>query len=270
MEIGTALCYTEGKSNFPGGIIMHLGEKLLACRLEQGLTQRQLCEGIVTRNMLSRIEHGAARPSMDTLRQLAARLGRPMAYFLEEESLSSLDEARQLYRNGAFREALTLLRDSPAPEGRLLHALCRLALAEEAISANRIPYARELLEAPMEDVYLARELERRRILLLARLPGADVTALAAALPGPDGELMLLSRAQEDPHQAGALLDAVRDRGDDWYLLRGKCYMAAGDYSAALTCLQPLEGTPAALPLLEACARELGDFQLAYRYAVMGR
>ena len=43
---------------------MELGEKLRLTRLEAGLSQRALCGDEITRNMLSRIENGAARPSM--------------------------------------------------------------------------------------------------------------------------------------------------------------------------------------------------------------
>ena len=45
---------------------MELGEKLRLTRLEAGLSQRALCGDEITRNMLSRIENGAARPSMKT------------------------------------------------------------------------------------------------------------------------------------------------------------------------------------------------------------
>ena len=58
---------------------MELGQRLKAARLEMGLSQRQLCGDVITRNMLSQIENGSARPSMDTLRYLAAQLGRPIA-----------------------------------------------------------------------------------------------------------------------------------------------------------------------------------------------
>jgi transcriptional regulator with XRE-family HTH domain len=54
---------------------MELGQRLRQARLEAGLSQRQLCGDTITRNMLSLIENGSARPSMDTLRCLAARLG---------------------------------------------------------------------------------------------------------------------------------------------------------------------------------------------------
>ena len=66
---------------------MELGQRLKQARLEAGLSQRQLCGEEITRNMLSQIENGSARPSMDTLRYLAARLGKPMGYFLEEQAV---------------------------------------------------------------------------------------------------------------------------------------------------------------------------------------
>ena len=53
---------------------MELGEKLRQARLEAGFSQRQLCGEEITRNMLSQIEHGTAKPSMKTLQFLAARL----------------------------------------------------------------------------------------------------------------------------------------------------------------------------------------------------
>lgn len=63
---------------------MTMGEKLRAARLAAGLSQRQLCEGLVTRNMLSQIENGSAKPSLPTLQALAGRLNKNIQYFLEE------------------------------------------------------------------------------------------------------------------------------------------------------------------------------------------
>ena len=61
---------------------MEMGELLRQARLEAGLTQRELCGERITRNMLSQIENGAARPSMATLQYLADALGKPVSYFL--------------------------------------------------------------------------------------------------------------------------------------------------------------------------------------------
>ncbi len=63
---------------------MTMGEKIRSARLEAGLSQRQLCEGIVTRNMLSQIENGSAKPSLSTLQALALRLDKNVQFFLED------------------------------------------------------------------------------------------------------------------------------------------------------------------------------------------
>ena len=62
---------------------MEIGMRIKQARLEMGLSQRQLCGDVITRNMLSLIESGKAKPSMDTLSYLAEKLGKPMGYFLD-------------------------------------------------------------------------------------------------------------------------------------------------------------------------------------------
>ena len=64
---------------------MTMGEKIRLARVTAGLSQRQLCDGIVTRNMLSQIENGSANPSLPTLQALAQRLGQSVQYFLDEQ-----------------------------------------------------------------------------------------------------------------------------------------------------------------------------------------
>ena len=93
---------------------MELGEKLRLARLEAGLSQRALCGDEITRNMLSRIENGAARPSMKTLRFLAARLGKPVSYFLEEDTVcspnqKSMTTARRLFDGKDYAGAMQAL-----------------------------------------------------------------------------------------------------------------------------------------------------------------
>ena len=75
---------------------MELGEKLKQARLESGLSQRQLCGDTITRNMLSLIENGAARPSMDTLTVLAARLGKPVeSCIFVDDNIGAISTAKQ-------------------------------------------------------------------------------------------------------------------------------------------------------------------------------
>lgn len=61
-----------------------LGKKIRALRIELGLTQKELSEGIVTRNMLSRIENGEALPSLSTLSEIADRLNVKIGYLVDD------------------------------------------------------------------------------------------------------------------------------------------------------------------------------------------
>ena len=67
---------------------MELGEKLRLARQEAGLSQRQLCGDVITRNMLSQIENGSAKPSMETLRYSASADRSSAAFPKAKDSLA--------------------------------------------------------------------------------------------------------------------------------------------------------------------------------------
>ena len=270
---------------------MELGEKLLRARQEAGLSQRQLCGEEITRNMLSQIEHGTARPSMATLQYLASRLGKPVSYFLEEDAVTSpnqtvMAKARRAYDTKAFARVLELLEDYRSPdetfdrERQLLEALSLLALAEKVTAEGKFPYAKELLtkaeQAEKATAYHIPELARRRLLLLGRLPETDLAALTASLPLLDEELLFRAEAamaQEEPDKALCLLAAAEDReAPKWNLLQGTALFRQRHYAQAAQCLYKAEEAfPAdSWAMLEICCRELGDFQQAYYYACKQR
>ena len=264
---------------------MDLGEKLKQARLEAGLSQRQLCGEEITRNMLSLIENGSAKPSMKTLRYLAGRLGKNVSYFLEETAVLSpnqeiMTSARQLYDSGNFAKASQVLEDyrSPDPvydrEKELLWVLIRLSLAEGAITQGRSLYAAELLtQTPVETAYLAEELNRRRLLLLGRIPGRKAVS---QLPSIDSELLLrASEAFETGNltRAAHLLEAMEQQdAPGWHLLRGKICLKQKQWETAAAHLHLAEPEfpREVLSLLEACYRETGNFQKAYEYACKQR
>ncbi len=254
---------------------MALGELLRQARLEAGMSQRELCGETITRNMLSRIENGAAHPSVDTLRYLASRLGKPISYFLEEETLSpedtAMEKARKAYADGNFSAALELVRElQHREEGALLYALAAMGRAEQAIREGRLPYAAALLKeaARPECMYYTADLERRRLLLLAKATPEDAVAIAAAFPKDDGELLLRGKAAlmaGDPEKAARLLDAAEEQTTgEWYLLRGECCLAMGEYAKAIEYFKPVEDQ--ALHQLERCYEGLEDYKMAYYYA----
>lgn len=268
---------------------MELGEKLRQARLEAGLSQRQLCGEIITRNMLSLIEHGVANPSMDTLRFLAERLGKPVSYFLEEEAVTSPNQAamalaRDAYRRGDYAAAEAALEGYQGPdpvfdgEQGLLAFLTELALARQALDRGQAPYARELLARAggRQSPYRTPALERERLLLLSQADPENAAALTAALPEDDRELLLRAKAAleaENPARCAALLEGAEDHtAPAWNFLRGEAYLAAGDYARAAQALTLAEERypRQTAPLLERCYRELEDYKMAYLYACRQR
>ena len=254
---------------------MELGKRLKEVRLSLGLSQRELCGDEITRNRLSQIENGSAKPSMDTLKYLAARLGKPVSYFLEEETVTSPNQAvmaaaRDAKRAGDWRGVLTALEDYQGrdplfdEEKGLLKFCALLDAAENALAEGKRPYARDLLEQAGEIKTIYRPiLERRHGLLMLRAGGR------AELPSLDEELLIRAEHAEDPIRAAALLDAAENRESPrWNLLRGMAYLEAGEYENAARCLAAAEEAypKETIPQLERCYRELEDYKMAYLYA----
>lgn len=219
---------------------MELGEKIRQTRLALGLSQRQLCGEEITRNMLSLIENGGAKPSVKTLTILAERLGKPVSYFLDADALDPAD--------------LAASRDN-------------LRKARQALEAGKHVYAGQLL-----DGVTAPELRRDKLLLAAKIPGADILSICRELPSLDEELLLraeASLAEGDFDRCGKLLAASEEETPQWKLLQGRLEMGCGNWEAASRQLEAVcDRFPESLVMLEICFRELGDYKRAYEYACM--
>lgn len=266
-----------------------LSQRIKQARQEAGLSQRQLCGEVITRNMLSQIESGKARPSMQTLTYLAQTLGRPVSWFLDETpepppAPQLPEQARKYFQTGKFQQCLDLLdaqEASPALEGEtwLLRALCRLALAREAVEEGKLHYARSALEkvalAGKHTPYYTPELERERLLLLWQCAPEQAPELAAALPEDDRELLLRAQSRlqgADPDRSIALLSAAGQHDAQWHYLYAQALMLKRQYREAAEHFLQAE---AAYPLpcakaLETCYRELEDYKMAYHYACKQR
>ena len=264
---------------------MELGEKIKQARLEAGLSQRQLCGDALTRNMLSQIENGSARPSMDTLRYFAARLGKTVSFFLEEDVVLSpnqqvMTKARQAYDSGSWEAVLEALKEFRQPdelfcrERNLLEILAKLELAQQALNQGKDLLARQLMEELKleEQGYCVRQLQRRRDLILGRILPEQRARICRELPGLDEELLL--RAQDalergDSIRSEALLEAAEDKtAQEWNLLRGQVHLARGQFTKAAVCFLRVEERypEVCYPKLEQCYRELGNYEKAYEYA----
>lgn len=260
---------------------MKLGERLRQARREAGLSQRQLSEGIVTRNMLSQIETGTAMPSMDTLAALAARLGKPMGFFLDEEETSPQQAAMLAawahWERKEYSQAAEVLAGVSAPTGReysLLMCLVSLVLGEEALARGREGLAETYLtQAALEEegAPCPEYLRTRRLLLQGTLDPAAWQTL------PNVDALLLAKGEGallagDAERCRKLLEATEERTPKWYLLAGRCALAQKRWQDAAACLRQAEVAfpRETAPLLETAYRELGDYRRAYEYACARR
>ena len=260
---------------------MELSQRIKAARLEAGLSQRQLCGDVITRNMLSLIESGRARPSMDTLRHFSQMLGKPISYFLEEDAVTSpnqaiMQTAENAYAAKDFSAVLAALEDYRAPDAvfdqtrYLLELLACQKLAAHAIAEGKNAYALALLDraetASAHTVYGPAPAERAILRWQADSGAAD----PACVPITDA-LMLRAEAAlqaRDAARAARLLDAADETPPRWCLLRGTAAMDLGDTEGAVRYLTAAEAAypGQVIPLLEKCYLQLGDYRHAYEYA----
>ena len=267
-----------------------LHEKIRQARLEAGLSQKALCGDTITRNMLSLIENGNAKPSMSTLSYIAGRLGKPGAYFLDEAVMVSANQgvlfsAREAYAQKDYDRAQQLLATYAAPDAvfddefYLLTALTQIGLANDAIAQDKRVYALTLLDKAQEalkhTIYATDELTRRILLLRYAAKPEQASVLEPHLPDLSQELYLRAQAQlqrGEPLAAAAILDAMQSDAALWQLLRGQCALQMQKYDQAMRYYHAVEEAypQQALSALERCYRELENFEMAYKYACKQR
>jgi len=259
---------------------MELGQKLKQARLEAGLSQRQLCGDRISRNMLSLIENGSAKPSMDTLRYLAQKLQKPVSYFLEEQTESPntvhMRQAKYAFSQNDFAGCLEHLKgyvsaDPTDWEYGLLTCCACLQLARQALQQEKRPYAEALLKqaynaaAPTPYFPL---IQGAYALLMAQLHPEQAESLVQQLSQLTPGLLLRGYAALQSGEYArciTCLQATDDRSAAWHYLMAEALFAQNSYREAA------EHYQSALPWqqrrcyaqLELCYRNLGDFENAY-------
>lgn len=257
---------------------MELGSRIKAARISAGLSQRQLCGEHITRNMLSQIENGSAHPSMKTLGYLAERLGKPISYFLDEQSAvlpnqQTVAEARVALALGDLEKMRMALDAYQEPdeyffdEMQLLEYYWHIRRAQQAIAGGMKPYGIKLLYEALETkgLYVTEELRYRCRVMLA-MAGEDIL-----LEADEDALLARARQCADPVRRMEILAAAEDRSrTEWLLLQARALFNTKQYggAAALYCRVP--PSREIFEKLEICYRELGDYRQAYEYACKQR
>ena len=266
---------------------MTMGQRIRQARLEAGLSQRQLAGQMMTRNMLSALEHDGANPSVGTLKYLSEKLCKPISYFLGEDfpEVREMELARRSYEAADYETCLEVLGGlgEPAflPERKLLQSLCLLEMAEKARQAGKLPYSRQLLSqcrtAMGECPYLKAELERKWLIASALASGEkEMAAYGAKIPADDAAILLrcIGALERGDYRMAQCLLETADRKDSvhWHSLQAEVYFRQAEYGKAVQYYHKAES---AAPekyreKLEICYRELGDYKRAYEYACKQR
>ena len=278
---------------------MSLGERIRQTRMEKGLTQSQLAGDMITRNMLSQIENGAASPSMKTLGYLAQTLGVSVGYLMEEEDTSVLRQAKALLKKGAYSDAAQAAECSGAcgDEYELLLTQCYCAMAMDAFyhgaSEKAVEYARQALSHEAATVYHSQELKVQMQWLLAKCsigtPAAEreMDTYRAAYENWGWEAKhhllaaryFLSREQTQlaEREIWTITALPEEEKANYLLLRGWLAIRQEKYSNAVSFLKQVEQQTEnpvmrkeLYGFLEIAYRELEEYKSAYEYAARQR
>ena len=267
---------------------MNLGEKIKAERVRNHLTQAKLCEDILTRSMLSQIEHGTALPSLGTLVALAKKLHVPVEYFLSEDETpfwflkkERLPFLQSAIRDGKYLDAISHWNDEIGMDDELhfLFAFCLVEITKENLKEGNLFDARSHMEKAcyhLEHTTYPTATLRARILLYRAL--------------------FLSAEQEDPKESlRQYEEAVRESTEEEtakylsadlnyayripYLkkhIQAKKHMEAQEFEEAIRLLHDLEESASLFHGkhlqhliyrdLEKCYLSKKDFEMAYMYA----
>jgi transcriptional regulator with XRE-family HTH domain len=245
--------------------LRHLGQRLREARVAAGLSQGQLGAPYYTRAHVSAIELGKIRPAMKSLEHMAAKLGKPASYFMEDAEVERTRRAIEfdvdrVVALASRTTAADCIRDADElleRDGLSTRQRCRLHLARAR--------ALNLTERPSEAL---------RDLTIAQRLVTQLSdhGLAQAI---DYELAAATRGTGDSRRAHelflALLRALEGASDRDRLLRVRVLQALGAVSVDL-------GEPqAAAGYLNSAlewAQDIGDlsslFAIYYALAVSHR
>ena len=265
------------------------------------MTQSELAGSHITRNMLSCIENGSAKPSLSTILYIAERLNVPAGFLLAEEGdeigyrkMNALANIKRAYAVGDWLGCRSLcLSDCPEPDDEisLLLADCDAEIAAEEFWRGRLRsscrFFDEALSYSEKTIYPTQHIEARARVYFHYMQTISVTLYSDVLDeektlhvshsSPFSRYVEVLDAFEasDHEKAAEFLELADSESFFAKHVRAKLMMETSRFSEAKSALLQLLAaeTPlnevelyAVLCELEICCRETEDFKGAYRYA----
>lgn len=279
-----------------------IGQKIKQLRLQRKMTQSDLAGDQITRNMLSRIENGAALPSLPTVWYLAERLEVPAGFLLAEgnddriwRKMNRIESIRRLLKAGDARVCMELCREEDQEKDAddeicLIMAQCALALGVETFAGGYMHQACSWLDEAVAyagrtvyDTTAVRDTAALYFRFMHRLSpmlySENLPQTKDPLTGsrdPFGRYVLALEALEAGEEQRIQFYLEQNQSDEWAAHFAAHYQVhKGDYRAAMDSLLELLQLERAQNTvwlyclfcdLEICCRELGDFKGAYEYS----
>ncbi len=279
---------------------MHIGEKIKSLRTAKLMTQSELAGTEITRNMLSRIENGAAQPSLDTLRHIASKLNVSPSFLLagtEDEKIyikhREINSIKTSYLTGDYRICRDIClnaSDISDDEIQFILAECTLWIGIEEFSRGNLRAAAEYFDSAIQ-VCASTIYNTDRILAMSAMYFRYMQQISATISSNfiDETNVAAYAAYHDPFCAyAARFISVKDRQSvssitdislsDVFSSHISAIenMSMGEYRAAYEKLHKIlvSDDPIPEPMmyfvfcdLEICCREIGNFKGAYEYSI---
>ncbi len=266
---------------------MTLGKKIKMIRTEKKITQSQLCDGKITRNMLSEIECDKASPSLATLKFIASRLDVSLPYLLSDDDdptyfvkKEKIDDAKKLFKEGDFKKCIGLLENlGEDDEINYLLAYCYFEIGRRRVLNGS-------LKSGYTNLQKSAEFCKKTIYDTSRIENLTLmyTALAMNVQSPllefDADLFAKNVDVEADFELFKYLAQDYDYkfNDPIFIkhVRAKELIKERKYREAASLLSEVESLSkgnynahivfSVYCDLENCYKQLMDFENAYRYA----
>lgn len=268
---------------------MNISKKIKEERLRKNMTQSALCNGKITRNMISAIENGKATPSLETLALIAEGLEMPISYFLSDtESVFDLKKNQEIanikraYTEARYLDCISLIDKLGAVDDELslMLAFSYFEVGKRSLFSGALISAQSQLDS-CERYCKSTIYDTTRIATVLPI----YKAVAKNIQSPLLELDIKSLEKNEQFISDyefykyITLDFSFEYKNEFFgrHIAAKELIREREYSAALSILKQLEDekTPKSYNAyaffsiysdMETCYRQLADFENAYRYS----
>lgn len=282
---------------------MNIGEKIKKLRTAKLMTQSELVGGEITRNMLSRIETGAANPSLETICYIASRLNVSPGFLLAEEGDEQIYYKHQeivgikkALLNQDYRICRDICLNSESVEDdeiQMILAECNLAIGIEEFNRGSLRSSCEYLDEAIEccgktqyrteyvlavaGVYFRYMRHLSATLSSNVIDESDVNVYPALTDAFCRYALAMEEQEEKRGDAGRLLlGEIREESPYTLHYAAREQMERGAYAEAYESLHRILTGEFFVPEpilyhtfcdLEIACREIGDFKGAYEYSI---